>query len=1266
MKREWEKRIGWRCMMFVAFLCMAVQLFAEPAKPGLKRTLTLTDGSTVVAQLVGDEFGHYWLADNGKAYWATDATRLYREVDKQAIQKRAAKQRNEVYERRCALMEARNGKSRRVGTIMSGLTGKKKGLLILVNFSDVSFGAGHTRDVFNDIVNKKNYTEGSFKGSVYDYFYAQSRNEFELTFDVVGPVTLSQTRWYYGHDSSDSYNVNAREMISEACSLVDNDVDFSDYDWDGDGVVDLLYVIYAGEGQADGGSDETVWPHSWDFPEDSRPKHDNKDIVHYACGPELKGGTTNLKGIGTMCHETSHVFGFPDFYNVDYTGGNHPHSWDIMAGGSYNDDGYQPPCYTSYELNEIGWGSIMEIETSTKVWDVKSIAEGGRGFLIRNDANENEYFLLENRQKTGWDAGLPGSGLLIFRVNYDADVWRHNKVNVTTTYHYTDIDRIVPGFMRMALMPTTKSVKDKETDAWPSNNVDFFSKNTPGTNTMFYNNTQNGTKYSDYAVTDITQNSDGTMTFIVVRDGDGFKGTVSLTSVNPTPGSWVYYDLEGEVAQLKAKGAVIEAQWQRRSKNSKWINVEGNKTSSGEDVYQVWAEDVDQYLRVKISVEGYTGSIVSSEIFVKKNKNISTVVAPTLMVSNNQVRVTNPKDDQEYLIFNHKKDIASLTESDWENAKALGKNDAFLFLGGTKNSVNYVYTRKAETPTIYAGTEVCMASIYLGETIYTQNIEIEVKGIVQNGMGKPQYVDLPQEYGAYYCKVGEVLRIVASPIPADATNFNGIYYDNWINNSKSGTFYADRACTSPLLSGQSYKTVYFKPTKQCNFADISAQFTKGYNDIARDAFSLHIADTNGNILANSISGDRAIVRKGEKKSGFDISTYPLKASLNNITISLNKGTGIAPTLTVDAESRTFSVDASSATKGTFYYNVSQKGNEVVGGFTVEVTTPAVEEVYITPSVITDAEPGQEYKLELTVFPAGVEENIYWTSNNTTDFPVDENGIVKVASTADIGASGTIFASVGDKTAFCDITVAGQKFDLWVAGQQVTTRNMDDILGDGKVTFDGVKTLTLNNATINAESSKPGVRFNQSGMVCQVVGDCYINSKENDGISLTQSIFISGDGKLTVSGGDCGIVFNELNPANVCLTIYETNVTAEGGKYGIYGGDDGLTMIRSLEVNKSTVKAKGGIGAVCNWTGGISMHYCSTKEPKGAEVFSEYIGTATTPATEVLILPEQETSIVEVMAEDNKDGWCMLNGTRLAKRPTTSGIYLHGGKKVVIK
>ena len=435
MKKNNKTQQTKRCLLVIIMVLITIVCNAIPAKPGQYRTLKLTNGQTVTARLVGDEHGHFWLGNDGNAY-QEDETGLFQKIDlTEATAKSNARRQSANAQRakRLAARTAQKGSSSNTNKV-------KKGIIILVNFQDEKFKEANDKAYFTRIANDEGFNEGDFKGSVHDYFYDQSGGELDLSFDVVGPYTVSEDMSYYGGNEGNNDKYPAT-MIIEACKAADKDVNFADYDWDGDHNVEQVYVIYAGKGENDKGGANSIWPHEWTlasaqyYGDGSGPLTlDGVTINTYACGSELNG-SGDICGIGTMCHEFSHCLGFPDFYDTSDEGyGVGMLWWDLMDSGSYNGDGYLPAGYSSYERWEAGWLNPIELTTTKSVSDMKSLMDGGDAYIIYNNGNRNEYFLLENRQPVKWDAGLPGKGMLILHVDYNASIWANNSVNNVETH----------------------------------------------------------------------------------------------------------------------------------------------------------------------------------------------------------------------------------------------------------------------------------------------------------------------------------------------------------------------------------------------------------------------------------------------------------------------------------------------------------------------------------------------------------------------------------------------------------------------------------------------------------------------------------------------------------------------------------------------------------------------------------------------------------------------------------------------------------------
>lgn len=418
---------------------------AIPAKK-LQKVITLTNGTQVSVELRGDEYLSWWEGTDGTAYRATADENVFEAFDLEAQKPAAAARRARAEQGRVARLARVKNSLKGADDKMRGLGGDhitykgvKKGLVVLVDFKNKKFADGHDLEYYKNVINGKDFSdeEEGYVGSVRDYFLAQSNGQFELDFDVVGPVTMSKNYGYYGNDGAYQKDEKVYEMIKEACDGIQDKVNLKDYDWDGDGEADQVFFLYAGLGQASGGSAGTVWPHEselryWPC---GVLSYSTGKINTYACAnelqPETQGSSRYISaGIGTICHEFSHCLGFADMYDTTGSGGYGMSVFDVMDQGSYNGNGFVPCNYTAFERIYAGWVEAIELVDPATVKDMKSVSDYGRPFIMYNYKNTNEYFLMENRQNTGWDKGLYGSnGLLIVHVNYVPSRWANNSVN---------------------------------------------------------------------------------------------------------------------------------------------------------------------------------------------------------------------------------------------------------------------------------------------------------------------------------------------------------------------------------------------------------------------------------------------------------------------------------------------------------------------------------------------------------------------------------------------------------------------------------------------------------------------------------------------------------------------------------------------------------------------------------------------------------------------------------------------------------------------
>ena len=328
-------------------------------------------------------------------------------------------------------------------------TGSPKIPVILVQFSDVKFSSpddATANETFQKFFNGsgvpgQRYTGSDNYGSVSDYFVAQSDSLFHPQFTVLGPVTLENGYAFYGsNERGRDYNIS--KFYSEACALAvrNYSVDWTEFDNNGDGSVDFVFFIYAGEGENTSGDADPylIWPK--EQASTFVVKVDENDVKFggYGCSNEMYDGYPD--GIGTSCHELSHALGLPDLYDTSNGLGYGMDYWDLMDAGCYLKNGYAPCSYTAYECDFMGWRPLVTVNYDDKVTlTLEPTEANGVGYKICNPENVNEYFTLENRQNVGWDncLGYFGSryqsqrahGLMITHVDYLQSAWSTNSVN---------------------------------------------------------------------------------------------------------------------------------------------------------------------------------------------------------------------------------------------------------------------------------------------------------------------------------------------------------------------------------------------------------------------------------------------------------------------------------------------------------------------------------------------------------------------------------------------------------------------------------------------------------------------------------------------------------------------------------------------------------------------------------------------------------------------------------------------------------------------
>ena len=711
---------------------------------------------------------------------------------------------------------------------------------------------------------------------------------------------------------------------------------------------------------------------------------------------------------------------------------------------------------------------------------------------------------------------------------------------------------------------------------------------------------------------------------VVIMDPP-ISGSVTLTS-EPAPGDYVSFTLSGDVAMT-----VINNVWQISDDGTEWSDIEeepaGAPARDGvrkapklatDGVYVPTEAQIGKYLRVKVEAEGRSGYLYSPVRRIAKFICTKVPEAPTLSISNNKVVVSNAKKTQEYILFNLQRDPAELVESDWAYAVSPDANGS-LELDGVLNSLNCVYTRVKETKTTLAGKDVEWAPVYNGSQTALTAIKLSMEN-------RTREFDI--QGNELNCTLGDVIRITAAPVPSNATGWVGVKGSQWLVNgvysgSPYGTYYADAACNTPLTASAYYSTVYFKTAQQKSCVELRAEITDAQGTIYR-AQAINIGDANGEVLLDHVTVNPLTIGSGESLSGIRFYQYPKSATLENLTAETT-GTYRVPVLSFNTNTGKMSIDATNADQGEYTFTLKRNGEAIPDPFTVTVTKGRydVDSIQMREKYIT-ADPGEVVEIIPLLYPANSEADILWYTTDEVNGPV-VNGKVTIAADAPIGTEIYITALAMGRYDNCKITVSGEKYGLYVASTQVTSRNRDDILGDGKFSFDGMRTLTMNgDVTLNTP-----VRLVQNTGVEDLLIDVVGNSTVTQEVGVSSVIF-DLQKNTTIRGGLLSITANDVAisvKGNSTLTLDSANlyVYAQYPLSGNIVGNDSLSIINS----RVEIRAKGS-AAVDDFNGGISLRDCYIQTPEGGEIVDATIEDGNgTQVRNLLIVPNPEKTEPEL-------------------------------------
>ncbi len=313
-------------------------------------------------------------------------------------------------------------------------SGTRNLLVLLIDYPDAS--NSYPSSNFDNMMNQAGYNgDGSFK----DYYFENSYGQLTMNTTVVGWYTAANSHDWYGDVNG---SARAQTLVGEAVDAAQAaGVDFSIYDNDGDGNVDGVMVIHQGNG-AEQGDNRDIWSHSWALNGGAR-SYDGVTINEYTINPETSSGSMGT--IGVLCHEFGHNLGAPDWYDTDYATGGQAESlgeWDVMDAGSYNGSpsGCKPAHHNVFTKEFYGWLTITELVAPQSV-TMANMEQNPVAYKYTT-TTANEYFVLENRQQVGFDASIPGSGLIIYHVDgsYVSSHWNTNDINALASHEGFELE----------------------------------------------------------------------------------------------------------------------------------------------------------------------------------------------------------------------------------------------------------------------------------------------------------------------------------------------------------------------------------------------------------------------------------------------------------------------------------------------------------------------------------------------------------------------------------------------------------------------------------------------------------------------------------------------------------------------------------------------------------------------------------------------------------------------------------------------------------
>ena len=981
-------------LLIMACLWCWVGALAVPANPN-PHVVTQPDGTTIRVRLCGDEYYHYYTTEDGTPVTlCDDGFYRYTTIDAQnnlvasadivgkvntlvlPDRKSVLKRHSELYKvnkaKKVVDLPGKQAPMRSAVRNAGSKGGVVKGIIVLAEFQDQKFT--FSQKAINDKMNKVGYTDeyGSI-GSARDYFIAQSYGQFQPEFDVVGPVTLSQNMAYYGANYDGGNDIRPYEMVAEACQLASQQglADMSDYDHDGDGWVDLVYVIYAGYPESSGAPGETIWPHAWYVYSGGGllVTLDGVSLNAYACSAELNGNSgLNLDGIGTFCHEYSHTLGLPDFYDIDYSGAMGMSWWSIMAHGNYGVNGYVPIGYNAYEREFCGWLEFNELTDNASIRMPELTTDNAAAYKITS-TNANQYVTIETRCRKGWDVSLPSEGMMVIAVDYNKEAWDRNGPNDD------------PNRQRFKLIPADDDWNESNLfgDLYPyGGNTTLSSSSSP--KLRVHNTTINGK-----SITGIAYNN-GVTTFDFKKDdvpGDEPGGDLSY--------------LEGTYSAF-AKSAFKDypdEEWQ--------VNITVDKTDKG----KVWIQPVCMF--------GGLDAEYISPIYATYNAADNTLVMPSGQVvyedSDNQMVIAKTRTGSDINLTDNF--VMQIEKNDY-GVDISFANDCYLGVGDILNdnwwsqALYYVSYSKIssggeeegdEVPAELEGVYNAFAnSGYNGEPDEEWQVNITIDN-TEKGKVWIQPV----------CMIGGLDAEYISPIYA---TYNAA--DNTLNMPLGQVVYEDsehKLVIAQTVDGSDKNltdNIVMQIDNNANGVEITfaEDYIIGVGDILNDnwwyqaLYNISYSKTTaGEELATSIVLDKTEVSLEVAETTMLTATVLPETATNKSVTWKSSNEAVA---TVDANGLVTAIAVGEAT----ITATTADGSDLSASCQVTVIPTLAVSIEVTPNSV-EAEENSEVQLSVKILPENATyKSVEWSSSNDAIASVNANGLVKIRKEGNVVITAT--------------------------------------------------------------------------------------------------------------------------------------------------------------------------------------------------------------------------------------------------------------------